>query len=209
MLLMGLFFFVIPKFLHVMMMSEMTSSSTAAAATTTATSCCRRRAAKRAFWRNHQMNQMKDVEEFIQKAFGKSEDGEDDTTQEEEPNKGNTNGDETIAAQQPHRLYIPVHKENIEDAKKMVLSFDLPGFHLDDIEIKFQPEDKTLVVNGTRTNRIGDTFVVDKSFVLDSKIFNTERIEADMSDGLLQISIEKNPKPTPRAINISTTKKDD
>jgi HSP20 family molecular chaperone IbpA len=70
-------------------------------------------------------------------------------------------------------------------------------------------ESETLLyINGERTNRIGDTFAIQEKLVLDEEAYNLDSIHANLSDGVLEIRIQKKPVPQPRIISIST-KKDD
>lgn len=122
----------------------------------------------------------------------------------------NANADATPSSnknENSRRLNVPAHRNVSDD--KMVLTFDLPGFVLEAIDIKFDPETGALSIEGKRTNRLGDSFTVDQTFALDSEEFNVEKIEAHMSEGVLEVTVPKKPKPQPRVISISSTKKID
>jgi HSP20 family molecular chaperone IbpA len=65
-----------------------------------------------------------------------------------------------------------------------------------------------LCINGERDTRIGDTFVIQEKFFLDEEACNLDSIHANLSDGVLEIRIQKKPVPQPRIISISTRKDD-
>lgn len=94
-----------------------------------------------------------------------------------------------------------IHREETEEHLK--LSLDVPGFDTDLITVSVEEENKLLVL-GTRFNRLGDAFEVNERFSLDPEIYDHDTIQVELSEGVLDISIQKKPAPKPRVIAIST-----
>jgi HSP20 family molecular chaperone IbpA len=98
----------------------------------------------------------------------------------------------------------PVQRRETEE--DFTFAFDLPGFNVDDLQVSV--EDHVLSLFGKRQNKIGDTFVVRRSFALGKSGFDEDNIQANLSEGVLEITIPKKPEPKARLIHI-TTKNDD
>jgi HSP20 family molecular chaperone IbpA len=98
----------------------------------------------------------------------------------------------------------PVQRRETEE--DFTFAFDLPGFKVDDLQVSV--EDHVLSLFGKRQNKIGDIFVVRRSFALGKSGFDEDDIQANLSEGVLEITIPKKPEPKPRLIQI-TTKNDD
>lgn len=94
-----------------------------------------------------------------------------------------------------------IHREETE--KNLKISLDVPGFETNEITVSVEDENR-LALLGTRVNRIGDTFEVKESFALDPEVYDHDTIKVELSDGVLDILIEKKPAPKPRIIAIST-----
>jgi len=100
---------------------------------------------------------------------------------------------------QKHFQRVSAHLNETE--KGTVIAMDVPGFGVDDLKISL--EDHVLSLFGKRRNRLKNTFVIHKRFVLTDSIYEETSIEADLSEGVLEIKIEKKPEPQPRMIPIS------
>jgi HSP20 family molecular chaperone IbpA len=106
-----------------------------------------------------------------------------------------------------HYQRAPVHRDETEE--RLTLALDVPGFASDNINVSTEGDDSCLVIEGSRTNRVGDTFYVQERFVLDEETYKLDTTRGNLSDGVLEITIQKRPKPQPRVISITTHKKPD
>lgn len=95
----------------------------------------------------------------------------------------------------------PLHRN--DNKEFTTLSMDVAGFVLDDIKIEL--EDHILTVLAERTNKLGDTFVARRRFVLDADVYDEENIAANLEeDGVLELKVTKKPEAKPRQIPIRT-----
>jgi HSP20 family molecular chaperone IbpA len=92
----------------------------------------------------------------------------------------------------------PVHRE--ETYRSMSFAFDMPGFDVDDLKITV--EDHVLSFVGTRRNKFGDTLIVRRRVAINESLFDEQNIQADYSEGVLEITIPKKPEPKARRIEI-------
>jgi HSP20 family molecular chaperone IbpA len=102
----------------------------------------------------------------------------------------------------------PIHHENTSEAA--TISLDVAGFTIDDIDI--QVEDHIVCISAERKNKLGDVFQVHRRFRLDEKTADEEGICATITDGVLQIVVQKktnNAGPRVIPISISINKKDE
>jgi HSP20 family molecular chaperone IbpA len=106
-----------------------------------------------------------------------------------------------------HYQRAPAHRDETEE--RLTFALDVPGFASDNINVSMEGDDSRLVIEGSRTNRVGDTFYVQERFVLDKETYNLDTTQGNLLDGVLEITILKRPKPQPRVISITTNKKVD
>jgi HSP20 family protein len=113
---------------------------------------------------------------------------------------------------EPRHVYTPA-LDIFETAAGLVLEADLPGVRPEDLEIRVQdnvlhlfgkvtwplPADGRLLHEEVRPE---DFY---RSFILSDEV-DTEQITADFSDGVLQLTLPKAPKATPRKIEVRTGK---
>jgi len=94
----------------------------------------------------------------------------------------------------------PIHydEETPEVAK---MSLDVTGFAPEDIAVNV--EDFVVSINGERTNRLGDRFVLDRRFRLDKNTVNVDGVTASIDDGILELTVPKKSNVGPRTIPIS------
>ena len=108
------------------------------------------------------------------------------------------------------------------DDKKIVISLDVPGVKAEDIEIKL--EDGILNISGVRkfyynnngknNNNNQDSSAVKKrkfsyTMDVDEKDINTKEMKANLSDGVLVITIPKLPKSKPVTVTITNKPHED
>ena len=99
----------------------------------------------------------------------------------------------------------PIHHEDTSETA--TVSLDVAGFTIDDIAI--QVEDHIVCISAKRKNKLGDVFHVHRRFRLDEKTADEEGICATITDGVLQIVVQKKKNTGPRVIPISSTNKKD
>jgi HSP20 family molecular chaperone IbpA len=115
----------------------------------------------------------------------------------------NEKSNKTIEHQHHSRTHFqraPIHCDETDESVSIAL--DVPGFGADDLKVSL--EDHVLSLFGKRRNRIGDTFIVHHRFSLNKSTFDEESIKANLSGGVLEISVHKKPEPKARLIPIST-----
>jgi len=94
----------------------------------------------------------------------------------------------------------PIHYDE-ETPKVAKMSLDVTGFAPEDIAINV--EDFVVSINGERTNRLGDRFVLDRRFRLDKNTVNVDGVTASIDDGILELTVPKKSNVGPRTIPIS------
>ncbi len=92
---------------------------------------------------------------------------------------------------------IHMHQET-NDAAKM--SLDVTGFAPEDISIHI--EDYIVSIQGKRTNKLGDVFVVNRRFRLDKKTASIDEVTANFDEGILELTVPKKSMAGPRKIPI-------
>jgi HSP20 family molecular chaperone IbpA len=93
----------------------------------------------------------------------------------------------------------PVHRNDTDDF--LIVSMDISGFDIADIQITI--EDSRIHIRGDRTNKIGDTIVVEEYIDLDENRFIKECITANVSEGILEMKVGKKEELKPRLIPIA------
>jgi HSP20 family molecular chaperone IbpA len=111
-----------------------------------------------------------------------------------------TGGKNRVIAHSP-----PTYRE--EDDDKILVSLDIPGFNESNLEILL--EDNVLTVSGQRTNKWRDTFVFRHHFPVNPEVVNSDpsTISAELTDGVLSVSLLKRKAPKPRVIRITAHKR--
>merc|ERR1712086_431485 len=96
----------------------------------------------------------------------------------------------------------PVHMhEETSDAAKM--SLDVTGFSPSDITIHI--DNYVVSIQGERTNKLGDIFVVDRRFRLDKNTASVDQVTANFEDGILELTVPKKAVAGPRKIPIAVS----
>jgi HSP20 family molecular chaperone IbpA len=106
-----------------------------------------------------------------------------------------------------HYQRAPVHRDETEE--RLTLALDVPaGFASDDINVSMEG-DFHLCIEGSRTNCVGNTFYIQERFYLDEDTYNFDTIQGNLSDGVLEIMIQKKPSllQPRRVISVTTNKK--
>lgn len=91
----------------------------------------------------------------------------------------------------------------VETKEKLTIFLDVPGYSSNEIDASVENGNE-LVVKGNRTNRIGDSFCIMEQFILDPTVFMLDGVMAHLSEGVLEVTIPKNPDSQPRQIAIGT-----
>jgi HSP20 family molecular chaperone IbpA len=94
----------------------------------------------------------------------------------------------------------PIHLKDNGDFSTIAL--DVAGFKAEDFEVRV--DDHVVTIFAKRVNKLGDTYVIRRQFRLDEKTTNEEKIQVNLTDGILEIVIPKKPKAEPRTIRITT-----
>jgi len=94
----------------------------------------------------------------------------------------------------------PIHYDE-ETPQLAKMSLDVTGFAPEDIALNV--EDFVVSINGERTNRLGDRFVLDRRFRLDKNTVNVDDVTASIDDGILELTVPKKSNVGPRTIPIS------
>merc|ERR1711907_67892 len=100
----------------------------------------------------------------------------------------------------------PLHVENEtpESGGAAKMSLDVTGFSPN--QIKLSVENSVVSIKGERTNKLGDTFVLNRKFRLDKKTTQAEKVTASFDDGILEVTIPtKKPEGAHRAIPIAVS----
>ena len=95
----------------------------------------------------------------------------------------------------------PVHHN--ETNKVATISIDVTGYNVDDLKISID-DDHIVTVDGRRTNKLGDTYVIHRRFKLDKNTADKDKIEVRLVDGILDIVVPKKSVTGPRLIPITT-----
>lgn len=98
----------------------------------------------------------------------------------------------------------------VRDEDSVILYFDVPGISADDLEVSVERNE--LMITATRMWRDDDkeTLVTERpqgSFtrrVMLSDALDTDRLEANLSDGVLELTIPVSEKSKPRKIDVTT-----
>lgn len=98
------------------------------------------------------------------------------------------------------RTPIHMHPETPHAAK---MSLDVTGFNPSDISISIKAQQNYVVsIQGERTNKLGDVFVLDRRFRLDKNTADLEQVTATFEDGILELTVPKKAIAGPRKIPI-------
>jgi len=96
----------------------------------------------------------------------------------------------------------PLHRN--ETSEKTTISLDVAGFGPEHLKVAI--EDHVLLVTGQRTNKLGDSFVTRRRFALKADTYDEDTVQAELEDGILQITIQKKNIPKSRHIPITVTR---
>jgi HSP20 family protein len=93
-----------------------------------------------------------------------------------------------------------VHIENEED--RVVLTAELPGFSAEDLDIQVKENLLTIQAVQKAEEKKDETKIVfERSFVLPEDL-QSDKIEAEMKNGLLTLELPRKEKPAPLAIKV-------
>lgn len=93
----------------------------------------------------------------------------------------------------------PLHRD--ESAEKAVISLDVAGYTPD--QLKIEVDNHVLTISGSRTNALGDTFVIRRRLALQHDVYDEDNVTANLENTVLRVSISKKPAPTSRKIPIT------
>lgn len=109
--------------------------------------------------------------------------------------------------QQPRVEHVIVQKSPIhyheETSKAAKMSLDVTGFSLDNLSIEV--EDYVVSISGKRTNKLGDTFSIQRRFRLDKTTADQDGVAATLEDGILDIIVPKKTIIGARKISIQSS----
>ncbi|KAL3893672.1 MAG: hypothetical protein SGARI_008011, partial [Bacillariaceae sp.] len=88
---------------------------------------------------------------------------------------------------------VPVHRNETDEA--LTIAMDISGFDVANIHITV--ENDVLCIQGERTNKIGDSFIVEEYFDLDKEQFDEDTLKASASEGVLEVKVQKKAAPQP------------
>eukprot|EP00565_Helicotheca_tamesis_P002377 CAMPEP_0185740856 /NCGR_PEP_ID=MMETSP1171-20130828/38647_1 /TAXON_ID=374046 /ORGANISM="Helicotheca tamensis, Strain CCMP826" /LENGTH=227 /DNA_ID=CAMNT_0028412785 /DNA_START=113 /DNA_END=796 /DNA_ORIENTATION=+ len=84
---------------------------------------------------------------------------------------------------------------NIEDADdKVILTVDTPGMKADDIDVKLEHDGRMIRLSGMKKSKEGGVEIesrFDKAFMLGKNVFDTDKITANLVDGVLTVTAPK------------------
>jgi HSP20 family molecular chaperone IbpA len=136
----------------------------------------------------------------LQTTTNKAENQAQASASEESENDKSNNTIEHQNKLRTHFQKVPIHCDETDESVSIAL--DVSGFGAD--ELKVSLEDHVLSLFGKRRNKVGDTFIVHHRFSLNRSAFDEESIKANLSEGILEISVHKKPEPKARLIPIFT-----
>jgi HSP20 family protein len=126
-------------------------------------------------------------------------------TKDQKLKKSEYAGERTV----PGKYYIPL-TDIIETEKSLVVTMDMPGVKKENINVKL--ENDMLAVNGqidySPYNDLNPVYTeynvghYTRSFTVSDKI-DTGNINANLSDGVLTLTLPKAPETQPRQIKVS------
>lgn len=99
-----------------------------------------------------------------------------------------------------HHTPIHMHEETPDAAR---MSLDVTGFQPEHVSI--QVDNHVVHIQGKRTNKLGDVFVLDRKFRLDKKTALVEGVTATFDEGVLELTVPKKPETKSRTIPIVVT----
>ena len=121
------------------------------------------------------------------------------------------------ACQQTDQSCSPFHHSNAaafrdhtvaETANSFQLSVDLPGVKVSDLSLKF--DEGVLKISGNRKfGGQGQNSSFLKSFAMDETSMDTANASANLSDGVLIVTVPKRAKPISQIINVSSNPHED
>merc|ERR1712183_950287 len=89
----------------------------------------------------------------------------------------------------------PIRHEDTAEATKV--SLDVAGFTPSSIGVQVE-EDHIVSIRAERSNRLGDVFKIHHRFLLDKKSVDVENIDANITDGILEVVVKKKTNVGPR-----------
>jgi len=138
---------------------------------------------------------------FVSLHSPKEQDSEDDEEAKQDQRPSSQREEEQKPQHRSRKHFQRVSAHIDETENDITIAMDVHGFGVDDLKISL--EDHVLSLSGKRRNRLKDTFFIQKRFVLAESIYDEATIEADLSEGVLEIKIEKKPELQPRTIPIT------
>ena len=111
----------------------------------------------------------------------------------------------------PFRVWLP-RVDVVETEDALTVSYELPGFELEDLEVTL--DSNLLTVKGTRSSDIPEGAVyrvresAEGAFSRSVRVadqFDTEKVDAKLSKGILEILLRKRPEVLPRTIQIKAS----
>lgn len=99
-----------------------------------------------------------------------------------------------------HRLYVPAHID--EENAIVSISLDIPGFSINDLKVEI--ERGIIHISGVRTNKLGHKFSFGRHFLFKETRFDADHAMANLSDGVLTISLPRKEEPTSRVVPITS-----
>ena len=100
-------------------------------------------------------------------------------------------------------LYSTRSSQVIEHEKDYVLSFDLPGVKKQDLTAEI--ENGVLRVNAERKSGKTTTSKFSQRFLIDEKVFDPDKLDAKLEDGVLTITVGKRETKPPMAIKVTSS----
>lgn len=98
----------------------------------------------------------------------------------------------------------------VRDDDAVTLYFDVPGISADDLEVSVERNELTISATRVWTDESKETLVTERpqgSFtrrVMLSDALDTDRMEANLAEGVLELTIPVSKKSKPRKIDVTT-----
>ncbi|NUM53248.1 MAG: Hsp20/alpha crystallin family protein [Candidatus Hydrogenedentes bacterium] len=115
----------------------------------------------------------------------------------------------TACAPQVATRYLIPRVNVVDEAERVVIEAELPGVAKADLSLEVKDGELTLVGKRANATREGHYIMRERAFADYRRVFalsnaiDPTRIEAEMKDGLLTVTLHKTDRVKPRKINVN------